>query len=446
MPLDLKTFTDFVRLAVGKFSRELPEVDPTVKASLARGVNVAAAAAAAGLQSGIADAVDQAFPQTADGEFLDLHGEVNNVVQFPPQPAEGFCVAPGILGTIVPVSTLLTANGNTYTTLIESSVQEYSGSILLSFAGGVATAVTASAHSLATGLDVDITGAVQTAYNGTYQVTVLDATTFSYEIPGAAGLTPDSGTYMAEYALLSIESVGTGYGQNIGDGGQLQVALAGLDGTAYVGVEGIAGGLDQESRENYRTRVLEAETTTPGIAAPPAIVQSAKSIAGNTRVFLVRPQLGAGGGTPGQAGYKPQLGETVIYILRDNDVSIIPSLAVLAETKERIIDDGNWATNFVDDQLYVLAPILAPVDFVFASITPNTVTMQNAIRAQLTAFFQDNADIERGIKEDAYLAFLRTVQDPATGQFLSGFTLTVPSGDITPDSGEINTRGTVTFP
>ena len=59
--------------------------------------------------------------------------------------------------------------------------------------GSVATATTASAHGQANGASVTISGATQTEYNGTFVITVLSATTFSYTVSGTPA-TPATGT------------------------------------------------------------------------------------------------------------------------------------------------------------------------------------------------------------------------------------------------------------
>lgn len=444
MPLDRKTFKELFRLTSSKIRDELPSVDPAIPESLVRTSAASAAAAGTGLQDGIQDAVDQSFWQTQDGEFLDLSGEYDQTVRFDPQPATGQGAAPGTLGTIVPVSTAATAMGKTYLVTQESAVQEFSGGVTLSFSAGLVTAVTDIDHTLSTGLDVTISGATQTDYNGTFGVTVIDENTFTYEIT-AGSLTPDAGTYSSEYALLLLESQDSGSDTNLDQGGTMQISVIGLDGTVYVGNDGISGGLDTEGEEAYRTRVGEAHNLVPGISTPPQLVFSAKRVAGNTRVFIVRPETGVGGGTPGQPGYKPALGETVVYVLRDDDPSIIPSQAVLDETKEQMLSDGVWPTFLPDSTLYVIPPILVSQPFAFSSITPNTVTMQNAIAAQLPSFFEDNAEIEGTILLESINTFLRQVQDPATGDFLTAFTMTTPSADLVANSGEIYTSGTVTF-
>lgn len=51
--------------------------------------------------------------------------------------------------------------------------------------GTTATATTASAHGYVTGDSVTIAGAAQAAYNGTFSITVLTPTTFSYTVSGS---------------------------------------------------------------------------------------------------------------------------------------------------------------------------------------------------------------------------------------------------------------------
>lgn len=439
-----KLFVDFVRLTNGKFNKEIPEIDPTIKASGARATTVAVAATAVSLQEGTTDVVKQSFPQSADDEFLSLIGSYDNNDPFLAQVANGQASVGGVLSTAVPNNTALTFNGNSYVTITASSVLVYSGDLDLSFSAGIVTVVTTLNHTLATGLSVAITGATQTEYNGTFDIVVLSENSFSYELDAGA-LTTDSGVYSALYALLNVESLETGSDKNISSGGEMAIDITNIDSVASVGSGGVVGGFDNETTEDYRPRVMEGHDFTPGIATPPGIVFSAKQIRGNTRVFVIRP-TGVTSGVVGEAGYKPDLGETVIYLLRDNDPSIIPNSATLTETKNKIISDGNWPTFIPDQFLYLLAPILLMQDFAFTSITPNTVTMQNAIRTQLVGFFEDNAEIEGTISLlDTLNPFLRTIKDPSTGQLLTGFTYTIPPGDMVAGSGEIYTVGDVSF-
>lgn len=445
MPLIKKTLTFFARLTEGKFFKEVDDVDPTIKASFARASTVSTAACAASLQEGAVDVVKQSFYQTADDDFLELIGDYDNTVRFDAQPSVGFGAAPGVLSTLVPQGESVTYLGNTFLTTADATVQEYTGDIALTFSAGLVTAVTSIDHTLSTGLTVNISSAGQSEYNGDFVITVINSTTFTYELTAGA-LTPDTGVYTSVYALLPLESSGTGSDKNAGSGAEMAINFTNLDGQVFVGNDGLSGGLDEENIDDYRDRVGEAHNLTPGISTPPSIVFSAKSVPGNTRIFVVRPD-GTVSGTPGDPGYKPDLGETVVYVIRDNDPSIIPDAGELTATKDKIIADGQWPTFIPDDKLYVIAPTLVTQDFNFTEITPDTTTMRNAITTQLPAFFQENSDVEgTEIKLSQIDAFLQQVQDQTTGQFLQDFTYTIPAADITPAEGELYTLGTVTFP
>ena len=450
MALNLKTFKDFFNLCIGKFSKELPEIDPTIKSSFGRALSGSAAIAAVGIQEGIDDAVDQMFWQTADDSYLELIGEYDKTTRFDPTKASGYCAATGVLTTVIPLDTSLTAFGKTYKTLLASTVQNYTDSVALSFSGGIVTAVTTSAHSLSTGLTVTISGATPyTDYNGSFVITVLDENTFTYEIT-ASPAGSDTGAYSANYALLDIESVDTGADTSLESGSVLSISVVDIDTDVYVGIDGIAGGFDQEDIEAYRERVGESHVLIPGIATDSMIKYSAKKISGNTRVYVIRPEVDAfgavvEGGTRGTAGYYPALGEAVVYVLRDNDVSITPSGAILTQTKAQIISDGAWSTLTSDDNLFVLAPTVTAVNFVFTALSPDSTTMRTAIEEQLETFYKDNSDIAETVYLDDVKSFLRNIQD-STGTFLTSFTLTSPSADSVAGAGELFELGTVTFP
>jgi uncharacterized phage protein gp47/JayE len=448
MGLSLKTFKDLFNLVVGKFNKELPEVDPTIEASLGRAISGASAISALGVQEGITDAVEQMYWQTADDEYLELIGEYDKTTKYEAQKSTGFGAVGGTLGTLVPSDTPLTAIGKNYIVTQDAYVITYNGNVSLSESAGIVTAITSSVHSLSTGLEVTIADATQTEYNGTFEITVLDENTFTYEVE-VSPATTDNGTFSSNYALLDIESVDTGDDVNIDAGGTMTINIVDIDDTVYVGVDGITGGLEIEDQEDYRTRVGESHIITPSVATNSMIKYSCKKIVGNTRVYIVNPQVTDDGyvitgGIRGTAGYLPNLGEVVIYILRDNDTSIIPSAIKLAETKQQIIDDGNWTSCNSMDNIFVLAPIVTEVNFVFTSITPNTITMQNAIKEQLSIFFIDNADVNGETKLNSIESFLDQIQD-ATGEFLVDYTLTTPSADLSASSGELFIRGTVTF-
>lgn len=69
--------------------------------------------------------------------------------------------------------------------------------------GSTAHATTAAAHGLTTGDEITIVGAVQPEYNGTFEVTVIDADEFEYTVSGAPA-TPATGTLRWGKKFLSV--------------------------------------------------------------------------------------------------------------------------------------------------------------------------------------------------------------------------------------------------
>lgn len=435
----------------GKAGIVLPSVDPNKPASLMLANAKASAAAGYSLQDGIQDLVNQINPQTASDDFLALIGAFDNTNQLASVAASGQAALPGVLGTLIPFGTQLNYNSIVYKTLQQSTISTFNGSGVMTYAGGVVTVATNIAHSLSTGLSVLIAGCSQGNFNGTFTITVLSSTTFSYSItPGS--YTSDSGTYSSVYALLNLMASTSGQNTNAAAGSALSVNVSGANSTAYAGVNGMGGGADAETNQAYLSRVMSAHSLTPGIATIPQEIWSAKKIAGNTRVFVIRgvnSNSGGGFGSMGQPGYIPNPGETCIYVVRDNDTSIQPSSAILLQTLNQLLADGLWPSNFPTSGLYVMAPNLQVVNFRITGVS--AITMQQAIVNQLIQFWIENFIMPQGggsstISLITLNNFLTQIQDPTTGLFLgTGYTLVTPSSNINIPGGSIPISGTFTW-
>ena len=72
--------------------------------------------------------------------------------------------------------------------------------------GAVATVTTSSAHGLITGNQVTISGATPSAYNGTFIITKLSNTTFSYTMASTPGSDATGGSYVINYAITGVDS------------------------------------------------------------------------------------------------------------------------------------------------------------------------------------------------------------------------------------------------
>jgi hypothetical protein len=72
--------------------------------------------------------------------------------------------------------------------------------------------------------------------------------------------------------------------------------------------------------------------------------------------------------------------------------------------------------------------------------------MRTAIENNLADFYRNEINIEDDISEEKYTSIIATTVDPDTGDSVTSFTLTSPSGDITTAAGELATIGVITFP
>jgi hypothetical protein len=103
----------------------------------------------------------------------------------------------------------ITNNGNGTVNISQgTAVLRQMSAISITSSGTTAT-VTHTAHGLETGDQVYVEGALQTAYNGTFYITVIDANTYTYTMLSAPGISPATGTIYAtnDHSLLIPSAV-----------------------------------------------------------------------------------------------------------------------------------------------------------------------------------------------------------------------------------------------
>lgn len=449
MSLTYPSFDDLSAQIRAEFRKQLPDVDPTVFGSWARAFADGNAVLAQSISFLVRDLEQQLFPQTATGEFLDVWGAYEGLTRNPETPATGDITITGTAGTVIPALTAFTgSNGEAYQSTAVATITSVNESISsLTRSGTTVTATMASEHDLANGIDVLISGANEAEYNGTFTITVTSSLTFQYTIIGSPA-TPATGSpeYDIDLASCTVESVNNGELTNLESGAQLafDVAVAGADSPGIVQYDGLTGGASEETDEQYRARIILSRSIIEGVFTPDQIKLAALSITGNTRAFVKKPTLtvcSGGGGT----ATDPVPGQCSVFVLRDNDVPITPSPAILATTKQAIIDDGALPAHMSEVDLFVVAPTLVSTDFDIDSLSPDTPTMRTAVASQLQAFFEDTVDFEETVTEASYLGAIQQTQDLQTGQFIVSFSLSTPTGDITITDGEIAVLGNVTF-
>lgn len=449
MPLSYPTLEQLIETARAEFRRQLPNVDPTVFGSWSRGFIDGCGAMAHAMGFLVRDLEQEMFPQTATDEFLDRWGGYEDLPRNPATGASGPVSLNGTVGTLINAGEQFTGSNDVVYSVITPAAVEVVALLLSSLtrSGTTATATLATPHRLATGMTVTVSGATQSAYNVTAPVTVVGANTFTYQVAGSPA-TPATGTITetSNFATLVVQAATTGPGTNLIAGATMNVNLPNVASLAYVQFAGVGGGADIESDEDYRDRIIESRSNISGVFTEDQIKIAARTVAGNTRVFVKRPVTALGSGTQGLPSYSPAAGQVVVIVVRDDDANIIPTQSVLDQTKSAIIAKGKLPAHTRTDDVFVLAPVAQVVNFDFSAILPNTETMKTSIRNQLAAFFQDSVTFEQDIPSPSYQGAIQNTRDITTGERLQSFTLSSPTAAIVVAAGSIPVLGTITFP
>lgn len=239
------------------------------------------------------------FPDTATGDFLKRWGAYLSIVLDPATISNGFLTATGVVGSVIGAGAQYQSEeGAGYTVQQSVTISINSNTISsLSFNAGTVTAVCADFHNFSSNINVIISGAVETDYNGTFRIFVVDEQTFTYEISGTP-TTPATGTPLATANTGSVDLHSDDYGadQNLGSGAALTLTtpVSGVDSTGYVQYGQLSGGTNDETEEAFRVRVIERyqNPNTPFNVA--TITSLAKTINGVTRVFVEEPDTTTG--------------------------------------------------------------------------------------------------------------------------------------------------------
>lgn len=379
--------------------------------------------------------IQQAFVQTATGEALQNAANLVNVQQLQPNVAAGISIATGIVGTVIPINTQLTNNsGSIYITQSNTTISSNSISInSLNLNGQIVTAVTNEDNTLASGQTLEIAGANQTEYNGTFIITVLTENTFTYQISGFP-VSPATGTITGSFdgAYLSLFSQATGSINNINNGSILSFSptIDDVEPNSYVSNTDIKGGTDLESIEDWRRRIIYRYQNPHALFNVAQIYSVVAAVAGITRIWVFPTT--------------PDTGFVSVYFTRDNDVdSILPSPPQVLEVRNAI--DVIRPASVFNFQLIVSAPTPVNVDFIFQSITPNTPEMKQALISTLNFLFRDNQiNVSQNVLAITYNAAIVNTID-SRGERLIDFSLSSPLGDILIADGELAVLNSITF-
>jgi uncharacterized phage protein gp47/JayE len=374
---------------------------------------------------------------TSEDDFLDAYASVFNKIRQIASNAKGSINIVGTVGTLIPAGTIFQSQtGNQYTTDADATIAAFLEAGTVNITGVTAT-VTISNHELASGMQIVTTSiSAPSALIGTFTITVIDTDSFIFTIasPIGDGLA-GSINVSASFVPANVTSTIAGSAGNQESGAQFTLlnTMPGVSSTSYVNQNGITGGADVESDDQFRDRVLYRVRNPVAHFSVQAIEDILYSIAGITRVWVLP--------------ITPSAGHVTIYYVRDNDANIIPSPADLIAVRDQIPTPAELP----EANIIVDAPTPLPINFNFASITPDTQGMRTAITGALTQFFQESVAIGKKlnpintINVNQYTKPIQTAVDTQTGQSLIDFSLTLPAGSIAVTDTELPVLGTVVF-
>lgn len=271
---------------------------------------------------------------------------------------------------------------------------------------------------------------------GTYRFTGVDTTT----VPSGTTVVLDDGsTYQTTAGGdigdvtpglldLNIQADVAGVAGNLAasETMELETPITDIDSAGTVDpTDGLVGGLDEETTEELRTRLLERWRTPPKGGNDEDYIGWAKEVSGTTRVWVHRHEDG--------------LGTVTIRFVQDNDtVSIIPSGAEVTAVQTKI--DSERPTTA---EVTVAAPTLSATAFTIA-ITPDTTAVRAAVTAELEDLAIQDAETGDGaVRGTIKLSRIQTFVGNAEG--VTDYTVSVPAADVVPILGELFTVGTITW-
>lgn len=228
-------------------------------------------------------------------------------------------------------------------------------------------------------------------------------------------------TTVAGLNTTTIEAVDAGTLGNADTGLALTLVqpVAGVTNAFTVLTPGLSGGIEKESVEALRARVIRSYRVIPHGGAADDYETWALEVPGVTRAWCRGNYLG-----PGTVG---------LFIMRDDDIDPVPNPTQLAEVKAYI-----EPLRPVTAEVYVLAPTEQPVLY---SIHP--VPDTTAVRAAITANLVDLHEREAGLGETLLISHIREAISGAAGE--TDHSLTLPSANVTAAANELLTFGGITW-
>ncbi len=425
------TLPELVSRIQNDVKTELPQSNPFLDNSWIRATIVGYAGRFSENYLQLNNVRNSLFITTSTNDLLDEWGATYNITRDPATASVGSISVTGTVDSVIDAGEDLQSDGSVlYTTQDEGTIATQALGASLVLNGSMVTVTTATANDYATGMTVTISGAASAAYNGAFVVNVTGSTTFTYTITSSPP-SPDSGTATADVVSIAVQSSTFGEDTNQESGASLTFVnlITGVNSQTLVGIEGLAGGRDEQTDAEYLVPILFKRQNPGANNSVNGITSQLFTINGITRVFVI-----------------PGLGKYTVYFVRDGDDNIIPTSGEVTQARALLIADDYLPAHLPEADVIVLAPTPVSVDFIFNSMVPNTASMQDAVQATLQLFFTETATLSTNIDAIAYNSAIFNTVDPTTGDKITTFDLGTPMGNILIDEGELGILGSVVFP
>lgn len=200
--------------------------------------------------------------------------------------------------------------------------------------------------------------------------------------------------------------------------------LAGINSNASVDGDGLNGGADAEDVESsLRPRVLSRLRKPPIGGGPGDYERLALEVPGVTRAWEYKGEQGAGSVVLRFACDDPD----------DIDVSPIPSPGKVAEVAAYIESKGPLAAT-----IYVVAPVALPLN-PSIDLTPDATDVRAAVKIELAGY------LRRSTKPGQVVPWSQLNESISLAAGETDHSLTVPSANVTPATGELPVLGTINW-
>lgn len=206
---------------------------------------------------------------------------------------------------------------------------------------------------------------------------ILPQDTLFQSRAGLTYLTQADAPIVAGVATVQVKAVEPGIAGNLAEGAALSLVspVAGINADALVAAGGIANGADAETEEAFRARWNRHVQRRTNNSTVQAYVDRALEVPGCTRAWAYENRDGAG--------------TVAVFFVRDNDVSIIPDAAAIAQMLAYLIDPVRKP---VGAEVFVYAPVAVPLNLTI-QLTPNTLAVKAQVKAETDDLVKREAEL-----------------------------------------------------